>query len=142
MTRRSAKLTDGSKNLKAAVMHPELRAAVNKARGSETAQARSSNSKQLVVYDADTVKPEPVEWLWPGRIAIGQTTLVGGDPGLGKSQLSIFIASTISQTGQWPCGEGTPPKRSVIMLSAEDGSTREGFGADARGARGRCFSNS
>ena len=77
-------------------MHPELRAAVNKARGSETAQARSSNSKQLVVYDADTVKPEPVEWLWPGRIAIGKTTLVGGDPGLGKSQLSIFILAN------WP----------------------------------------
>ena len=102
-------------------MHPELRAAVNKARGSETGQARSSNSKRLVVYDADAVKPEPFEWLWPGRIATGKTTLLGGDPGLGKSQLSIFIASTISQTGQWPCGEGTPPKRSVIMLSAEDG---------------------
>ena len=44
-------------------------------------------------------------------IAIGKTTLVGGDPGLGKSQLSIFIAATISQAGAWPCKEGSPPKR-------------------------------
>jgi hypothetical protein len=77
--------------------------------------------KHLVVYDASAVEPHPVEWLWPGRVAIGKTTLLGGDPGLGKSQLSIFIASTISQAGKWPCKEGTAPKRSVIMLSAEDG---------------------
>ena len=77
--------------------------------------------KQLVVHDASEVDPESIEWLWPGRIAIGKTTLVGGDPGLGKSQLSIFIAATISQAGAWPCKEGSPPKRSIIMLSAEDG---------------------
>ncbi len=86
----------------------------NKANGKES-------SKQLVVHDANAVEPEPVEWLWPGRIAIGKTTLIGGDPGLGKSQLSIFIASTITQPGEWPCKEGRSPKRSVIMLSAEDG---------------------
>ena len=74
-----------------------------------------------MVYDANEVKPEPVEWVWPGRVAIGKTTLIGGDPGLGKSQLSIFIASTVSQAGEWPCKEGKSPKRSVVMLSAEDG---------------------
>ena len=79
------------------------------------------DGKQLAVHDADRVKAEPVEWLWPGRIAIGKTALLGGDPGLGKSQLSIFIASVISQAGEWPCKEGRSPKRSVIMLSAEDG---------------------
>src|SRR5262249_42922187 len=67
------------------------------------------------------VTPAPVEWLWPGRVAVGKTTLIGGDPGLGKSQFSIFVASTISQGGVWPCREGTSPKRGVIMLSAEDG---------------------
>jgi len=82
---------------------------------------RNPNGKQLVVYDASSVAPVPTEWVWPGRIAIGKTTPVGGDPGLGKSQLSIFIASIISQAGKWPCKEGTSPKRSVIMLSAEDG---------------------
>jgi hypothetical protein len=78
-------------------------------------------SKRLVVYDASAVEPKAVEWLWPGRVAIGKTTLLGGDPGLGKSQLSIFIASTISESGEWPCREGKSRKRSIIMLSAEDG---------------------
>jgi hypothetical protein len=78
----------------------------------------NGSGKRLVVHDADTIEPEPVKWLWPGRIAIGKTTLIGGDPGLGKSQLSIFIASTITAGGQWPCNEGTAPSGSAIMLSA------------------------
>jgi len=85
-------------------------------------ETTAKGGKRLVVHNADMVDPEPVEWLWAGRIAIGKTTLIGGDPGLGKSQLSIFIAATITQAGLWPCQEGKPPaKRSVIMLSAEDG---------------------
>jgi AAA domain/Primase C terminal 2 (PriCT-2)/RepB DNA-primase N-terminal domain len=78
--------------------------------------------KQLVVHSADLVDPEAINWFWRGRIARGKTTLIGGDPGLGKSQLSIFIAATMTVAGQWPCSEGSPlEKRSVIMLSAEDG---------------------
>jgi putative DNA primase/helicase len=89
---------------------------------SEKGRSTTKSEKRLVVRDADRVEPEPVEWLWPGRIAIGKTTLVGGDPGLGKSQLSIFIAATVTVAGEWPCREGRPAaKRSVIMLSAEDG---------------------
>jgi hypothetical protein len=83
--------------------------------------AAAPNGKLLVVHDASLVRPAPIQWVWPGRIAIGKTTLVGGDPGLGKSQFSIFVASTISQGGEWPCKEGGAPKRSVIMLSVEDG---------------------
>jgi putative DNA primase/helicase len=90
--------------------------------GASDPEAATKGGKRLVVHNADAVEPEPVEWLWAGRIAIGKTTLIGGDPGLGKSQLSIFIAATITQAGLWPCQEGRPPaKRSVIMLSAEDG---------------------
>jgi AAA domain len=85
-------------------------------------EAPRKTGKQLVVHNADSVNPEAIEWMWAGRIAIGKTTLIGGDPGLGKSQLSIFITATMTCAGEWPCHEGRPPeKRSVIMLSAEDG---------------------
>ena len=78
-------------------------------------------SKRLVVHRASEITPVPVEWLWPGRIAIGKMTLIGGDPGLGKSQLAIHIAATVSQGNRLPCEEGQAPKRSVIILCAEDG---------------------
>jgi hypothetical protein len=84
--------------------------------------ADKPNGKQLVVQRASDITPEAVDWLWSGRLAAGKTTLVGGDPGLGKSQLAISIAATITRGGQWPCGEGAAPKCSVIILCAEDGA--------------------
>jgi hypothetical protein len=69
----------------------------------------------------DTVLPEPVTWLWPGRIACGKLTLLVGDPGLGKSFLTLDIAARASTGAGWPdipgarCDPG-----GVILLSAED----------------------
>jgi hypothetical protein len=111
----------GADALRKVIDHATDPAAARKQQQGEQAKPVQTNGKQLVVHDASAVPPEPIRWVWRGRIAIGKTTLVGGDPGLGKSQLSIFIASTISQGGQWPCQEGTAPKRSVIMFSVEDG---------------------
>jgi putative DNA primase/helicase len=74
----------------------------------------------LVSVCASEVEIEPVEWLWPGRLARGKHTCIAGEPGTGKSQLTMFIASTISMGGAWPCGEGQALCGSVVILSAED----------------------
>jgi putative DNA primase/helicase len=66
------------------------------------------------------VKPEKIEWLWPGRIAVGKQTLIGGEPGLGKSQVTAALAATVTTGEYWPCDEGRSPRGSVIILSAED----------------------
>ena len=91
----------------------------NKAQANGQSKPRA---KRLVIKCASEIDIEPVEWLWPGRLAVGKTTLVGGDPGLGKSQLSSFIAATLSTQGRWPCDEGRAPQKNTIILSAEDGA--------------------
>jgi putative DNA primase/helicase len=83
---------------------------------------QDANVKRVVIKCASEIDLEPVEWLWPGRLAIGKTTLIGGDPGLGKSQLSSFIAAALSTGGRWPCDEGVAPEKNIIILSAEDGA--------------------
>ena len=70
---------------------------------------------------ASSYTPEAVEWLWRGRIPQGKITLLAGDPGLGKSQLSAYIAAQISNGGKWPDGSQAPAG-AVIFLSAEDGA--------------------
>jgi putative DNA primase/helicase len=60
-----------------------------------------------------------VEWLWQGRLARGKLTLLAGEPGIGKSQISIDIAARISKGGRWPDGNNAP-SGSVVILSAED----------------------
>ena len=46
-------------------------------------------------------------------------TLLAGDPGIGKSQISIDIAARITTGAEWPDG-GRADSGSVIIISAED----------------------
>jgi putative DNA primase/helicase len=82
----------------------------------------SREGRRLVIRCADQIEPRAVEWLWSGRIARGKLAVFGGDPGLGKSKLLLFIAGAFSNGGQWPCNEGRAPCGHVIILSAEDGA--------------------
>ena len=66
------------------------------------------------------VEPEPISWLWRNRIARGKVTLIDGDPGLGKSVLSIDWSARVSRGLPWP--DGAPcPTGGVVILTAEDG---------------------
>jgi putative DNA primase/helicase len=65
------------------------------------------------------VAAQPIDWVWHGRLARRKLTLIAGDPGLGKSQITADIAARISCGGQWP-DQGVAPSGSTIVLSAED----------------------
>ena len=66
------------------------------------------------------IQESRLEWLWPGRIPLGKFTLLAGDPGLGKSLVTIAIAAAVTSEAKWPdCHEYTP-HGSVILLSGED----------------------
>ncbi len=74
-----------------------------------------------IVVSLDEVSPAPVEWLWPGRIAIGKLTLLAGDPGLGKSLVTLDIAARVSRGIPWPDNLRDPNQPGdVVLLSAED----------------------
>jgi hypothetical protein len=67
------------------------------------------------------VAPESIAWLWPGRIPVGKLTLLAGDPGLGKSMLTLDIAARVSRGSAWPDHPNEPQTAGgVILLSAED----------------------
>ena len=65
------------------------------------------------------VLPEEVAWLWRPRIALGQVSLISGDPGLGKSMLTLDMAAHVTHGRSWPDGSQCP-KGEVILLGAED----------------------
>ncbi len=80
----------------------------------------SEKGPALVSRRASDITPEPIAWLWPGRIARGKVTLIAGMPGLGKSQITAYLAATVSIGGTLPADGGKSPLGSVIFLSAED----------------------
>jgi putative DNA primase/helicase len=77
---------------------------------------------ELVSRCAADIAPEKIEWIWPGRLARGKHACIAGEPGTGKSQLTISIVAAITMGGEWPCGEGRAPVGNVIIFSAEDGA--------------------
>jgi putative DNA primase/helicase len=97
-------------------LHPYCNEALNAAGIAET------SGRGLIVHRASDITPEPVEWLWPGRIAIGKQTLIAGEAGLGKSQVTVAMVAAVTTGGVWPCGEGRAPRGNAIILSAEDGA--------------------
>jgi len=68
---------------------------------------------------ASEIEPEEIRWLWPGRIPSGTLTTIDGDPGLGKSTLTIDFAARVSAGTPWPDG-GLCEAGGVVLLSAED----------------------
>jgi hypothetical protein len=85
-------------------------------------QAKAATGSHLVLRRAADIEPKNIEFLWRGRLARGKHTAVAGEPGDGKSQLSCFVAATISRAGLWPCNEGRAPIGNVIIFNAEDGA--------------------
>jgi len=74
-----------------------------------------------VLIRLDQVKPEQVRWLWPGRIPLGKVTLLVGDPGVGKSLLTLDIAARVTKERGWPDHpDSQAPVGSVVLLNAED----------------------
>jgi hypothetical protein len=79
-------------------------------------------SRELPGILANQVRLEEVAWLWPGHIPLAEITFVDGDPGWGKSFLTIDIASRVSTGRDWPDGMRSDGPANVIMLNAEDSS--------------------
>lgn len=76
-------------------------------------------NNELIFKQSSTIVSKPIDWLWQGKIAKGKVTLIAGDPGLGKSQVTIYLAGIVSNGGIFPSGHECK-KGKVLFFSAED----------------------
>lgn len=84
------------------------------------APVRSGPQPLPTVRLAD-VMPESVCWLWPGRIPLGKLSVLDGDPGLGKSTLTLAIIAAVTGGPPLPGEQTGAPPRAAILASVEDG---------------------
>lgn len=66
------------------------------------------------------VTAQSVEWLWYGRIPLGMITVLDGDPGLGKSTLTLDLAARVTRGLPFPDDKLRVEPSGVVLLSAED----------------------
>ncbi|MHB8488462.1 MAG: AAA family ATPase [Candidatus Dormibacteria bacterium] len=66
------------------------------------------------------VQSEHVKWMWSGRLAERKITVLDGDPGVGKSSITLDLAARITRGLPWPDGSRNPGG-GVVVLAAEDG---------------------
>ena len=90
-----------------------------RARRRDDAYARRY-SLPVVGCRLSTIRPKPVHWLWPDRIARGKVSMIAGNPGLGKSQITASLAAIVTTGGQWPVDRTRCERGAVLLLSAED----------------------
>ena len=80
----------------------------------------------LVLTNLAGVEALPVEWVWQGRIPAGMLTVIGGDPGGGKSTFSAYVAACITTGRPWIDDREAAPREPgrVLFLTAEDDTAR------------------
>ena len=69
---------------------------------------------------ASDIIPAEIEWLWRGVLPKSKLVLLAGKGGLGKSQVAVSIAATVSTGGMFPGGSKPCELGRVVILSAED----------------------
>jgi RecA-family ATPase len=67
------------------------------------------------------IKPEPVRWLWEGRIPFGKVTLLESEPGVGKSTLTLELAARVSRGAPMPLEKTHGAPSNVVIFSGDDG---------------------
>ena len=67
--------------------------------------------------------PARVQWLWPRRLAFDHLAILDGDPGLGKSLVTLDICARITTGRAFPDGAAGGEPAPVLILNSEDGAS-------------------
>ena len=96
-------------------IHPELK------EGEVKKKKEPKKLDHITLVPLTDIEPEVVDWLWYPYIPFGKITIIEGDPGLGKSWLTMSLAKTIAEGTALPYNPAPIHKGKVIIMSAEDG---------------------
>ena len=74
-----------------------------------------------ILVNLSRVQREEVKWLWPDRIPLGRLTGIVGDPGVGKSWLTLAVGAAVTKGAALPGQESHGESGRVLLLTTEDG---------------------
>jgi len=95
----------------------QIASSVHRYRSIPVTEDASPISAEIVTLSQ--IEPQEVSWLWEPYIAQGTLSMLSGDPGAGKTYVSLAIAAAIT-VGQVPGGRPSVPPANVLYLSVEN----------------------
>jgi len=88
------------------------------AKAERVRKSEPARNSVVLVNGAD-LTPQPVHWLWRNWLALGKLHILAGDPGQGKTTISMSLAAIVTSGGRWPDGSQCAPGN-VLVWSGED----------------------
>ncbi len=79
-----------------------------------------SGNRQVILTRGTDIQHKTVRWLWRDWLARGKVTILAGNPGTGKSTITLSIAATVTTGGEWPDGTRCKRAGNVLIWSSED----------------------
>ncbi|MBI3469537.1 MAG: AAA family ATPase [Planctomycetes bacterium] len=70
------------------------------------------NAPRPLLKSMDEFEETPVSWLWKGIVPQGRVTLLAGDPGVGKSLVTLDLAARVSAGAPFP--RSISPRRPAV----------------------------
>ena len=82
---------------------------------------KAEEQRQVRCTFAAEIEPEPIDWLWESRLALGKITMTAGNPDVGKTLEAVDNVARVTDGKHWPHG----PRAAIgsaFILSSEDGA--------------------
>jgi hypothetical protein len=79
-------------------------------------------SRRLDLQWGDTVEAKPIEWLWPEWLARGVLAVLDGDPGLGKSSVTLDLVARVTTGANFPQQAGAQRLPQCVLVAAPEDS--------------------
>ncbi|MUI14139.1 AAA family ATPase [Massilia dura] len=83
-------------------------------------RSKQSGERTVQIRCGADIRPQAINWLWPGWLPAGKLTILAGAAGTGKTTLALALAAVITGGGRWPDGTVHKQRGNVLIWSSED----------------------